>query len=367
LELEERQEFKFEPLDLGIFYHRVLNTFLEQMNLAKMDFATIQDQQLLELLGKSIAEFVRTDSFISNFARRSPHNMFIINCASETLEDCVLAIAQMVRAGKFRPTVSEIAFGKVEGTRRTLGEFQLSLSNGQQLLLNGKIDRLDFAELNGKKAALVFDYKRKDKPFSWSQFYYGLDMQLPIYMLAVKNADNSGVVTPDESGLPDVVSDNRQYKTQDVVGAFYIPVETEVKSTPIDELPEKMDKFYYKAKGIFNGDFFQQLDGSNSNKFYNFHVTKDGSQYGYDNISGALRPPDFEKVLHFTQTQIVRLAEEILSGKTDIRPYRLSGSSPCSYCKYRSLCRFDWQINDYNALIPLNKLSALEKMETTNG
>ena len=383
LELEERQEFKFEPLDLGIFYHRVLDTLLEQMNLSKRDFVTIQDQQLLELLGKSIAEFVRTDSFISNFARRSPHNMFIINCASETLEDCVLAIAQMVRAGKFRPTVSEISFGKVEGTRRTLGEFQLSLSNGQQLLLNGKIDRLDFAELNGKKVSLVFDYKRKDKSFSWSQFYYGLDMQLPIYMLAVKNADNSGVVTPDESGLPDVVSDtcgvvsarlepdvvsdNRQYKTQDVVGAFYIPVETEVKSTPIDELPEKMDKFYYKAKGIFNGDFFQQLDGSNSNKFYNFHVTKDGSQYGYDNISGALRPPDFEKVLHFTQTQIIQLAEEILSGKIGIRPYRLSGSSPCSYCKYRSLCRFDWQINDYNALIPLNKLSALEKMETTNG
>ena len=349
LELEERQEFKFEPLDLGIFYHRVLDTLLEQMNLAKRDFVTIQDQQLLELLGKSIAEFVRTDSFISNFARRSPHNTFIINCASETLEDCVLAIAQMVRAGKFRPTVSEIAFGKVEGTRRTLGEFQLGLSNGQQLLLNGKIDRLDIAELNGKKVSLVFDYKRKDKSFSWSQFYYGLDMQLPIYMLAVKNTGN------------------RQYKTHDVVGAFYIPVETEIKSTAIDELPEKMGKFYYKAKGIFNGDFFQQLDSSNSNKFYNFHVTKDGSQYGYDNISGALRPPDFEKVLHFTQTQIIQLAEEILSGKIDIRPYRLSGSSPCSYCKYKSLCHFDWQINDYNALIPLNKLSALEKMETANG
>ena len=314
-----------------------------------MDFATIQDRDLLELLEKSIAGFVRTDSFISNFTSRSPHNSFIINCASETLEDCVLAIAQMVRAGKFRPTVSEIAFAKVEGTRRTLGEFQLSLSNGQQLLLNGKIDRLDFAELNGKKAALVFDYKRRDKPFSWSQFYYGLDMQLPIYMLAVKNTGN------------------RQYKTHDVVGAFYIPVETEIKSTAIDELPEKMGKFYYKAKGIFNGDFFRQLDSASSNKFYNFHVTKDGSQYGYDNISGALRPPDFEKVLHFTQTQIVRLAEEILSGKIGIRPYRLSGNSPCSYCKYRSLCRFDWQINDYNALIPLNKLSALEKMETTNG
>jgi ATP-dependent helicase/nuclease subunit B len=334
------------------------------MNLAKMDLASIQNRELLELLRKTIAEFVRTNSFVSNFTRRSLHNMFIINCASETLEDCVLAIAQMVRAGKFRPAVSEISFGKVEGARRpvrrpvrrslgeggsdseggTLGEFQLSLPNGRRLFLNGKIDRLDIAQLNGKKALLVFDYKRTDKSFSWSQFYHGLDMQLPIYLLAVKNADSP------------------QYKTNSIVGAFYMPVETKIKSASIDELSQKIDKFYHKAKGIFNGDFFHLLDSSNSNKFYNFFVTKDGGQYGKDNISGALRPADFEKILRFTQTQIVRLAEEILKGVIDVRPYRLNNDSPCSYCKYKPLCRFDWQINDYNALIPLNKLSALEKI-----
>ncbi len=348
LELQERQEFKFEPLDLGIFYHRVLDALLEQVNRAKIDFAAIQNRHLLELLRKSIAEFVRTNSFISNFTRRSPHNMFIINCASETLEDCALAIAQMARAGKFRPAVSEISFGKVEGARQTLGEFQLGLPDGRRLFLNGKIDRLDFAPLNGKKALLVFDYKRTDKSFNWSQFYHGLDMQLPIYMLAVKNAANP------------------LYKNHNVVGAFYMPVETKTESASIDELPQKSDKFYHKAKGIFNGDFFHLLDSSDSNKFYNFFVTKDGNQYGHDNSSGALRPADFEKILHFTETQIVRLAEEILSGKINISPCRLSGNSPCSYCKYKPLCRFDWQINDYNALAPLNKLLALEKMGVTD-
>jgi ATP-dependent helicase/nuclease subunit B len=357
LELRERLEFKFEPLDLGIFYHRILDALLEQMNRTKTDFAAIQNHYPLELLRKIIDEFTRMDSFISNFTRRSPHNMFIINCASETLEDCVLAIAQMVRAGEFRPVVSEISFGKDEGARRTLGEFQLSLSNGHRLFLNGKIDRLDIAQSNSEKILLVVDYKRTDKSFSWPLFYHGLDMQLPIYMLAVKNAGNT------------------QYKTNNVGGAFYMPVETEIKSTAIDELEEKTDKFHHKAKGIFNGDFFHLLDRTSSNKFYNFFVTKDGNQYGHNNTTGALRPADFEKVLRFTQTQIIRLAEEILKDVIEISPYRLNGDSPCSRCKYKPLCRFDWQINDYNVLEPLNKLSALEKisgelvesMGTTNG
>ena len=170
-------------------------------------------------------------------------------------------------------------------------------------------------------------------------------MQLPIYMLAVRNASNP------------------QCKVQNVAGAFYMPVEVAPTRATLEELSEKTESFAYKAKGIFNGKFFQQLDSSNSNKFYNFFVTKKGDQYGYDNISGALKPADFEKVLKFTKRKIVQLAEEILSGGIDVKPYRLSGKSPCSYCKYKSVCRFDWQINDYNFLESLRKAKVLEKME----
>jgi ATP-dependent helicase/nuclease subunit B len=43
LELEERKEFKFEPLDLGVFYHTVLDALLKRLNEQKKDFATIEN------------------------------------------------------------------------------------------------------------------------------------------------------------------------------------------------------------------------------------------------------------------------------------------------------------------------------------
>ena len=370
LELKERKEFKFEPLDLGAFYHRVLDALLKRVNAEKKDFAAVQDEQLLEILRSQIAEIVREDAFISNFIRRSAHNSFIITSAGETLEDCVRAIAQMVRAGSFKPTLSEVWFGerltaenaekesklKISGNSvgeekafRHLGEYKLALPDGRLLSLDGKIDRLDIANIDGEKIAAVFDYKSKAKSFSWSQFYHGLDMQLPIYMLAVRDSNYESRVTSHESRI---------------AGAFYMPVEVSPTAATLSELPGKTRKFNYKAKGIFNGEFFQQLDSSNSNKFYNFFVTKNGDQYGRDNTSGALRPADFEKVLRFTEQKIIQLAEEILSGKIDVKPYHLSGKSPCSYCKYKSLCRFDWQINDYNHLESLNKLQVLDNIGT---
>ena len=83
LELEERKEFKFEPLDVGIFYHRVLDALLKRLNSVKKDFATAPDEELLRLLREQIAKFVGENPFISNFLRRSAHNAFIIHCAGE--------------------------------------------------------------------------------------------------------------------------------------------------------------------------------------------------------------------------------------------------------------------------------------------
>ncbi|MDT8304231.1 MAG: PD-(D/E)XK nuclease family protein, partial [Sedimentisphaerales bacterium] len=108
-------------------------------------------------------------------------------------------------------------------------------------------------------------------------------------------------------------------------------------------------------------------EDSGWNKFYNFSITSKDAQYGYYGNSGALRPDDFEKVLKFVEKKIIELTGQILSGSIDIRPYRLSGKSPCSYCKYISVCRFDWQINDYNPLISLGKNRVLEMMEVVDG
>jgi len=309
----------------------------------------------LKILNEQIEQVIQMHSFLSNFSRHSLHNAYIIHSAAEVLADCVLAIGQMVRAGSFRPSFSEVSFGQLRHSERrekppdTLGKYELALGDNRVLSLDGKIDRLDIAEVDGEKIAIVFDYKRRDMSFNWSKFYYSLDVQLPLYMSAVRNAPGS--------------------KTKNVAGAFYMPVEVSPQRATLEEISKKTDIFNYKAKGIFNGRFAQQLDdkASKDSKFYNFYVTKDSQPYGLYHNRGALKPVDFEQVLKFTERKILRLAEEILSGEIGVRPYRLSGKSPCSYCEYNSVCRFDWQINDYNVLVSLGKAEVIEKIGVVDG
>jgi len=342
LQLKKRQEFKFEPLDVGWFYHTVLDRLLKKLNSEGQDLGAVRDSALMKLLKEQIAEHIDQDAFISNFVRHGPHNAFVINSAAEVLEDCVADISRMVRAGRFRPKESEILF---EG-------HEFPLSGKRCVVLRGKIDRLDIAETENGKVAVVFDYKRRSKTFDWSRFYHGLDMQLPLYMLAVRCA-----------------SDLRG-RAKSVVGGFYMPVEVSPGKGSFAEGWTEVTGFERKAKGIFYGEFSKQLDAkadSGWSAFYNFSVTKNDDQYGYYGKSGALKPGDFEKVLRYCEQKTIQLAEEIVSGKIDVAPYRLGNESPCSYCDYRPVCRFDWQVNDHRVLERRGKRELLAEAEVADG
>jgi len=252
------------------------------------------------------------------------------------LNEAVAAYAKMAKAGSFRQIASEFQFGsndKDHIRRRLLTSDRLNIS------LKGIIDRIDCADINGSQVALIFDYKRKSQSFSWSRFYHALDIQLALYMLAIADARIAS------------------RKIDSVAGAFYLPIEAELQKQP--------DKFTHKAKGIFDGRFANNLDSeteSGPSDFYNFRILKkDQTPYGDYSRSGAIEPAEFESLLEFARRKIIQTAEQLISGCIDITPYRLGKVSPCPYCDYRPVCKFDWQINEYNPLQQVNKEQVLKQ------
>jgi ATP-dependent helicase/nuclease subunit B len=149
-----------------------------------------------------------------------------------------------------------------------------------------------------------------------------------------------------------------------------MPIEVSPEKATLDRLSDRSDAFCRKAKGIFNGEFYRYLDPTTESgwsRFYSFRITSKDAQYGDYKRSGVLNPGDFEAILRFAEEKAVRLAGEIASGRIDITPYRLNNNSPCSHCEFGPVCRFDWQINNYNSVESLGKDQVLEKLEVRDG
>jgi ATP-dependent helicase/nuclease subunit B len=159
-------------------------------------------------------------------------------------------------------------------------------------------------------------------------------------------------------------------KIDAVGGAFFVPIEVPPATGAAGDLDKQTARFDRKAKGIFNGRFSELLDESAQtgwNPYYNFARYKDGEPYSNFGTTGVLEPEQFEAVLAAVWERIGDFAERIAAGHIDINPYRMARQSPCAYCDYRALCRFDWQINDYRPLEALSKKEVLEKIGGIRG
>jgi ATP-dependent helicase/nuclease subunit B len=288
---------------------------------------------------------ISENSQLVNFMRRRIHHRYIIQSAQEVVRSFVPMLAQLSKAGRFKQTEAELAFGPSDGVK-----IVIPLDDERIVQLAGRIDRLDIADIEGDPstqlgtgpAAVVFDYKSGGKSVDFAGMLYGLDLQLPIYLLAARGKN----ATP--------------------AGAFFLPIVSTTTSEPLSKI-DTIEATFNKAKGLFDGRFFEALDTAAASGgwsgYYNFYVNKDGEPYGNYKTSGAMNPDDFAALLDYTEQCIKKLIADLSVGSISVTPFRIGTSSPCGWCDYRALCRFDWLINDYNVLDPIGKEEALGRMK----
>jgi ATP-dependent helicase/nuclease subunit B len=344
LELKEKRIFELKPLDLGLFFHKVLQLLFHNLKSKNLTLSAVQPGLLAQLVDKSVEKLLVEDSFLKSFSARTRHNSFIILSAAEVIKDAALEFSQIASAGDFVQIASEIGFGD----KLALSAVEVGLSDGKKLHIEGKIDRVDAAFKDGKNYALVIDYKTSGAAIDFSLLAAGLDLQLPIYLLAVRNQSID------------------KYDNLIPLGAFYFPIQASPGSANLSEVEKTAEKIKRKPKGIFNGEFFKLIDNltnTGASSFYSFQITKDNMPFGDYERRSVLRPEHFSKLLSFTENKLKKIGGRILSGIIDANPYRYAKKIACTYCPYKSLCRFDWQINNYADVRKISKTDFFQAID----
>jgi ATP-dependent helicase/nuclease subunit B len=344
LKLKERRIFELKPFDIGLFFHRVFELLFNSLKSRELALSAVSPDLLRQLVEDSVKKLLVENLFLKSFVQKARHNSFIILSAMELVKDAAGELAKIISAGSFTQIAAEIRFGD----ESALPAVEIELNNGKKLLIEGVIDRLDAVSKDGKTCALIWDYKTSGPPIDYSLFAAGLDLQLPIYLLAVRNQTVGG------------------YKNLVPLGAFYFRIQTFSKSAYLSEIAKAAQKIKRKPKGFFNGEFFKLIDGTTEagySPFYSFRITQKEKQFGIYETSSLLTGEHFSMLLSFTEDKLRKIGGRILSGTIDVNPYRYGKKIACTYCPYKSLCRFDWQINDYADVKKISKTGFFELIE----
>ena len=105
-------------------------------------------------------------------------NRYLMQRLKRISKGAAWTLARHMQMGDFEAYGTEVEFG----FESILPPIVIELSGGEKLLLNGKIDRIDIMDKNNTRYVKIIDYKSGQKSFDYNDIYYGLQLQLLIYL-----------------------------------------------------------------------------------------------------------------------------------------------------------------------------------------
>ena len=307
LKIRKPRQARIDALEAGSFIHGVLE---KAMLRTQGDLRKVAEDQV-PAFTRDCAEEYMTEEL--------PGDAAADGRTAATAERLIQQAERLIGRLRQERLVSDFAPKEFEYTIGEDGKsppMVLNASDGREILVGGKIDRVDEYRSGGQTFLRVVDYKTGERDFKRADVDDGISLQMLIYLFALcRNG-------PEE------------YRGAVPAGVLYMPADPKPASPGDDpEKPYRMDGL------VLNEDeIIRAMDRECSYRFIPVSFTKSGSVSGKCSSHLATRD-EFRAISDVVDGTITDMADRLIGG--DIEAYPLVKTKVCDYCDYRSVCRKD--------------------------
>ena len=321
MRLNEREASAIDSRDTGIIYHSMLQQLGEILKEEGIDWGDVNEEfldKMLDHILKQIAAEMGQETLYQD-ARTAYQLKRVRRIAGRSAS----VLCYQASKSNFKPIEYEKKFAREISDDKAQGKISIT----------GTIDRIDTCDRDGKKYVKIVDYKSGENTFKFAELYYGMRMQLPLYLEeAVRFLSKKG----GKEAVP--------------AAFFYFMLKDPL--VPFDGVDEAAYEAYcdsylkdaLRPDGWFTDEAIPALDnglqGAGKSDTIKLRLKQDGTPYSGSTI---LSESEMKAMMEFTAKKLEDMGKEILSGKKDISPMEDS----CKYCPYKELCSFDARIRGY--------------------
>lgn len=320
LKVSVPQKKEINPLEIGLLVHFCLERILSGCPdkaafdaLSQAEIRTLTQQAAQEYLDTQLGgSFGKDSRFAHNFQR-----------LTAGIPDLIAHLQAELRQSKFRPVAFELTISQD-------APICLKAPNGVEIRLNGKIDRVDLYEADGKQYLRVIDYKTGGKKLSLANLLYGIDLQMFLYLFALL-----------EPGSP--------YAGAHPAGVLYVPSGTPKCDRDREQAMDDGDLLRAKNKHYrMNGVLLREREVLNAMElglegvFLPDPRSKDDPGKGELVLSpkatGYLTDAQFARLREHARGLLTDMAEKLYAGQIAASPLKRKDKDPCTYCSYHEIC-----------------------------
>lgn len=336
LKAKDRKLYEFNAPDLGSFMHDILDSFTNRVKNEKIAWSDLNKERcrgmVSELIEKKLSE--DTNSILNSNKRY----MYFADRFKRTITKSVMVIAEQMKRGEFEVFRNEFSFGSFKDEE----PIKIELPSKETVYLVGRIDRIDTLDMDGNTYLKIVDYKSGAKKFDLNELYYGLQIQLLVYLDAlIKNSEH----LLNKQAIPGAIL---YFRIDD-------PIIKSKKELSEEEIQKQvLDKLKMNGLLLKDAKLVKAMD--NNMETYSLVIPaafkKDGD---FTSNSSVITEEQFDILRKYVNEKMAEICEDMLSGEIKIEPCKSQKLNYCTYCDYSSICQFDTGIKDNKYKVILKK------------
>ncbi|HLR74610.1 MAG TPA: helicase-exonuclease AddAB subunit AddB [Virgibacillus sp.] len=344
LGLEERRTYKLDAPDIGQLFHEALSKITKWIQKEGKDFAELTKKDTEIYARQAITELAPI--LQHQILHSSNRYKYIQLKLQEVIARATYVLSEQARLSDFSPVGIELGFGMGD----SLDPLRISLPNGYELMLRGRIDRVDRAQKDNDLYLRIIDYKSSARGLSLLEVYYGLSLQMLAYL--------DVVLTQSEAWLGLKASP---------AGILYFHVHNAMISDQqrlsASQLNDELFK-QYKMQGMLISDeqIVKLMDTSlesGTSDIIPAGVKKNGGFYSRSKVASS---ETFNALQEHIRQLMVKAGINMTSGVIDLNPFEHKQQNACTFCPFDAVCQFD-PILEHNNFHKLKQMDENEILE----
>jgi ATP-dependent helicase/nuclease subunit B len=316
LKAKEQKDYEDNKTDAGSLMHGAIDRFTKKLKEKNTPWQAADDTLLTVTLGEAFDEaLLETKGFAEDkrlagmVARYKKELLMSVKAVRYQMENTDISIWG-----------SELRYGAQGG----LPAYAVALKNGEKAYITGCIDRADRLQTDDGEYLRVVDYKLSGKKLDYGEYFYGLNIQLIVYLMVL----------------------TRSLQSMDMpvkpAGAYYFSF-----ALPYLDKDGKGEEGIYEQKrmdGITLDDTdiikqFGNADAQGRLKALSLNLCVSGEPQ--KNSAGKVfSAEEFESLFEYTHRLLQNALEQIYDGVAPVSPSCYKKAA-CEYCAYGGICRFD--------------------------
>ncbi len=352
LKLTDRPTYKLDAPDMGQLFHEALKTITEWVQKEGLTLRDLNQEQANDYAKRALAKLAPI--LQHQILHSSNRYQYMQKKLEQIIARATFVLSEQARKSDFLPIGMEIGFGLDD---QSLDPVRMQLPNGVELILRGRIDRVDQATLGEDLYLRIIDYKSSATGLNLVEVYYGLALQMLAYLdVILTNSERWLGVKASPAGM--------------LYFHIHDPILSGQEALSQAEIDESLFK-EFKMRGLLidKEPVIQMMDTdleAGISPIIPAGLKKDGTFRSGSKIASE---ETFQVLQNHVKQMIAGAGVAITNGEVELNPYQQAERTPCTFCPFRSVCQFDPSLpgHQYRKLSDIKDEVIIEKIKETGG